>query len=139
MADPRILLVLNNCLSEHNSNGRTMLRLIGGMPRDSISQIYTSGEIADKSFCGSCLRITNRDAIISYIAKPVCALPEATDSSHGSSPAHHSKKNAWCVTKDLADLSRQENHSFLANWEEDFCTENRLRQLYGITLHQKGG
>ena len=136
MADPRILLVLNNCLSEHNSNGRTMLRLIGGMPRDSISQIYTSGEIADESFCGSCLRITNRDAIISYIAKPVCALPEATDSSHGSSPAHHSKKNA--LTMLLRDLTWDHSprlKSILLDWSRKQQPDLILLQVGDASLH----
>lgn len=75
MKDKKVLIIANNCLSEHNSNGRTLLNLLKEFPRDNICQIYTSGEMADESFAGASLRITNGEVIQSYFRASDYKMP----------------------------------------------------------------
>lgn len=70
MTSKRILIISNNCLSENNSNGRTLLNLVREFPRDNISQIFTSGETSNNLYCGASLRVTNHDVVRSYFRKP---------------------------------------------------------------------
>ena len=98
----RILLVLNNCLSQHNANGRTMLRLLSGIPKDKISQIFTYSETADTMLCGASLRITNRDVAISHFKKPVCTMTDADNPVETTIHSSGLGKNA--ITMLLRDI-----------------------------------
>ena len=97
MSAHRILLVLNNCLSQSNANGRTMLRLLSGIPSDNVFQIYTYSEAADAALCGATMRITNRDAVISYFKKPACVLSGRGDTANTSPSSPGGTKNAFTM------------------------------------------
>lgn len=134
MNDYRLLIVSNNCLSKHNSNGRTLLNLLGNIKRGNIYQIYVSGELSDFSFCADFLRITNSDVIKAYFCKkPVNnqSPPEGKteDVNLGS------KKNA--LTMLLRDLAWDCNliiKKYVLNWAKEKKPDAVLLQLGDNTL-----
>ena len=92
MDEMKILIVSGNCLSESNANGRTLLQLVGGIPKENLFQLYTSGEIPDGRFCAESFRVTNGDAVVSYWKTPGCGMPEP---ENGSRAAPGPAGNAW--------------------------------------------
>ncbi len=62
----KILVISNNCLSRHNSNGRTLLNLLGGFLPEQIFQFYVANEVPSERTAAKFLRITDRDVIRSY-------------------------------------------------------------------------
>jgi len=91
----KILVISNNCLSLHNSNGRTLLNLLGGIDKDDIFQIYFSGETPSEETAGAFVRVTNGDVIKSFMSVKnrfpvVTATPETKTENKSSS----GKKNA---------------------------------------------
>ena len=62
----RILIVSNNCLAKQNSNGRTLLNLLGGFEGRELYQFYVANEVPREATCAKFLRITDRDVIRSY-------------------------------------------------------------------------
>jgi len=62
----RILIISNNCLSKTNSNGRTLLNLLGNFTADEVYQFYVANEVPQEEFCKEFLQITDRDIIKSY-------------------------------------------------------------------------
>lgn len=105
MDEYKLLIVSNNCLSQHNSNGRTLLNMLSGFKRENLFQIYTSGEYTDDTYCSDSYRLTNRDVLNSYLG--IRADDKKTlgkeDSSVKQSGNLSSKKNA--VTMLLRDLA----------------------------------
>ena len=72
MKDVKLLIISNNSLSTHNSNGRTLLTLVGSFPREKLFQVYTSGELSSFRYCADFLRLTNEDVIKTwFFKKPV--------------------------------------------------------------------
>lgn len=67
MVECKVLIISNNCLSQHNSNGRTLLNMIGQLKSENVFQIYTSGEYVDSQYCAKSFRLTNRDVVYSYL------------------------------------------------------------------------
>lgn len=68
-SDLKILIVSNNCLSKHNSNGRTMLNMLGEFAAEDIVQIYTSSERIEKELCHKSLALSNSIAIKSLFGR----------------------------------------------------------------------
>ncbi len=64
----KILIISNNCLSRHNSNGRTLLNLLGGFQKEELCQFYVANEVPREASCANFLRITDRDVIGSYLS-----------------------------------------------------------------------
>lgn len=62
----KILIISNNCLSTYNSNGRTLLNLLGGFNSDELYQFYVANEVPQEQSCKAFLRITDKDVIGSY-------------------------------------------------------------------------
>lgn len=60
---PRILVISNNCLSENNSNGRTLASFLRNISKENIAQIYVSNEMPASLVCNNFYRITDRDVI----------------------------------------------------------------------------
>ena len=136
MPTHRILLVLNNCLSESNANGRTMLRLLSGIPADDVSQIYTYGEIADTTLCGATMRITNRDVVVSYFKKPACRMPVKVDASETSFSSPGAAKNA--ITMLLRDIVWDRSprvRRMALDWAKSLKPDLILLQVGDATLH----
>lgn len=57
---PKLLVIANNSLSENNSNGRTLAGFLKGWDKESIAQIYISGEIPFSKVCDNFYQITDR-------------------------------------------------------------------------------
>jgi len=56
---PNLLVIANNSLSENNSNGRTLAGFLKGWDKESIAQIYISGEIPSSKVCDNFFQITD--------------------------------------------------------------------------------
>lgn len=137
MSDFRLLIVSNNCLSRHNSNGRTLLNMLSGFKSENLFQIYTSGEYIDERYCISSYRITNRDVINSYrgIEPSNQQIAATEDSAANRSEKLSSKKNAaTMLLRDLAwDHSRKLSNCIM-KWAEDKKPDAVLLQL-GDSTH----
>lgn len=137
MNDCRLLIVSNNCLSQHNSNGRTLLNLLSCFKRENLFQIYTSGEYTDDKYCAASYRLTNRDVINCYRGiAPANRRIINTDVETGSlSENLSSKKNAaTMLIRDFAwDWSRKLSKCIL-QWAKGVKPDAVILQL-GDSTH----
>lgn len=62
----KVLIISNNCLSRYNSNGRTLLNLLGEFQNSELYQFYIANEEPTEGFCSKFLRITDRDVLKSF-------------------------------------------------------------------------
>ena len=104
MVECKVLIISNNCLSQHNSNGRTLLNMIGQLKSENVFQIYTSGEYVDSQYCAKSFRLTNRDVVYSYLGiKPKNIIIDEQKSQEVVGENIGSKKNAFTMLlRDLA-------------------------------------
>lgn len=63
LTNKKVLIVSNNALSETNNNGKTLLSLIRGYPKENISQLYFSNENPSFINCNSFYKITDIDIL----------------------------------------------------------------------------
>lgn len=63
LINKKILIVSNNALSETNNNGKTLLSLVRGYPKENISQLYFSDETPSFINCNNFYKITDTDII----------------------------------------------------------------------------
>lgn len=137
MSDCRILIVSNNCLSQHNSNGRTLLNMLSGFKSKNLFQIYTSGEYADGHYCAASYRITNRDVINSYfgIAPTNQKISQMEDSESDTTKNLNCKKNAvTMILRDLAWDCSSKLLRYILDWTKDKKPDVVLLQL-GDSTH----
>lgn len=64
---PNLLVISNNGLSNNNSNGRTLAGFLHGWDKDSIAQIYVTGENPQSEVCDNFFRITDKDMIKGFL------------------------------------------------------------------------
>lgn len=137
MSDCRLLIVSNNCLSQHNSNGRTLLNMLSCFKRENLFQIYTSGEYTDDKYCAASYRLTNRDVINSYRGiAPANRQIIDTDVDKNNSPENlSSKKNAaTMLMRDFAWDWSIKLHKCIFEWAKDKRPDAVILQL-GDSTH----
>ncbi len=66
---PKLLVLANNSLSENNSNGRTLAGFLKGWDKESIAQIYISGEIPSSKVCDNFFQITDVAVLKGFFKK----------------------------------------------------------------------
>lgn len=64
----RVLVISNGCFSLNDSNGRTLAKLFSGATPDKLAQLYIYGT-PDFSVCSKFYRITDKDALKSFITR----------------------------------------------------------------------
>ena len=64
---PNLLVISNNGLSNNNSNGRTLAGFLHGWDKNSIAQIYVTGETPQSEVCDNFFRITDKDMIKGFL------------------------------------------------------------------------
>lgn len=138
MSAHKLLIIANNCLSYHNSNGRSLMNLLGKYDKEDISQIYISGELADESCCGHSLRITNGDVVRSYIGKqPVSENGKniVVANNSGSQISSVGKKTAFTML--LRDLAWDNSYLLkkcILNWSKEQKPDVVILQLGDSSL-----
>jgi hypothetical protein len=137
MSNLKLLIVSNNCLSQHNSNGRTLLNLLSGFKRENLFQIYTSGEYTDDRYCAASYRLTNRDAINSYRGvRPANAQSDAA-SSENMPAAEKTGGRKTALTMLLRDLAWDWSvklKKYIFDWAQDKHPDAILLQM-GDSTH----
>lgn len=84
--EPKLLVIGNNPLTKTNANGRTLLGLLHGWPRERVAQFYIKPGRPDPESCGAYYRLTDRDVIRSVFL-PKDGVTERTEASHSTAPA----------------------------------------------------
>ena len=64
---PRVLVISNNAFTKTGSNGRVLGNLFAGWDDDCIAQFYTSSEIPDLPVCKNYYRVTDKEALKSFL------------------------------------------------------------------------
>ena len=90
---PRVLVISNNCLSQHSSNGRTLRNFLVDWPKENLAQFYIHGDIPDFSVCDHFYRVTDGQALRAFCCKgrsggavtaqETEALPKTADAKQG--------------------------------------------------------
>lgn len=83
----KLLIVANNCLSHYNSNGRSMLNMLGKFDSEHLSQIYISGERADTGLCKHNACISDKAVVFSYFGKKIKFTEFAGDAHEEQKPS----------------------------------------------------
>lgn len=137
MSEYRLLIVSNNCLSQHDSNGRTLLNMLSGFKRENLYQIYTSGEFTDDKFCAASYRVTNRDVVNAYRGiEPRNEQPELIESSTAKANDNlASQKNAaTMILRDIAWDWNLKLQKYILRWAESIKPDAVVLQL-GDSTH----
>lgn len=64
---PRVLIISNNALTKTGSNGRVLSNLFYGWNQDCLAQFYTSAELPDSPVCRRYYRVTDKEALKSFL------------------------------------------------------------------------
>jgi len=93
---PNLLIISNNCLSNTDSNGRTLQNFLIGWPTEHIAQFYIQNKISDSVICSNYYRITDRQALEAFLGrnKPYRKIEECTSSVENSSRQEVPSRNA---------------------------------------------
>ena len=137
MDNYRLLIISHNCLSRHNSNGRTLLNLLNGFQKENLIQIYTSGEFPNEDLVAEFLRVSNKDVVSSYLKLKGCySTPQPVQTEQkGSQQQTGGKKTA--VTMLLRDLVWDNawiQHKSIYAWAQSKQPNAILLQLSDSTL-----
>lgn len=65
----KLLIVANNPLSQHDSNGRSLLNMLADFSPENLSQINISAEKAASELCANSLSVRNSDVLQSFFGK----------------------------------------------------------------------
>ena len=100
--DGKLLIVANEGIREELSNGRTILNLIKKISPSNIAQFYLHGE-PDKKYCGSFFRVTDNDALNTFLHRKNIVLHTEKNSESATNTAKKNiKKN--CRTMFIRNL-----------------------------------
>lgn len=135
----KLLIIANNCLSHSNSNGRTLLNMLGDFTSDSLCQIYTSGEAIEGGCCSSTLRITNADVIRSYFGKKAEIHKEIVDGrndgvNNGGAKNSVKKTALTMLLRDLAWDHAKGIHRHVIEWAKEQHPDAVILQLGDSSL-----
>ncbi len=132
----KLLVIANNCLSHHNSNGRTLLNLLHRFKKEEVIQIYTSGEYPTEEVADQFLRVSNKEVVCSYYKfkgcfsfPKVCSSPTSVPSSHGGQ-----KTAATMLLRDLVWDHAVFEHRAIIKWAREQQSSAILLQLSDSTL-----
>ena len=88
--DARVLVLSNGALSQSDSNGRTVAMLLRNYKPSQLAQFYTYG-IPDEKFCDRFYRVTDGEALRSFIYKGEYGGPSNNQASEDG-PVREVKK-----------------------------------------------
>lgn len=104
----KVLIISNNCLSEHTSNGRTLLNLLGSFQKEELYQLFIANEIPQALYCEEFYRVTDKDVVRSYgKCRAVFSLfygGAEKEKSGGSVVTHSKRRKKTAFTSWIRDL-----------------------------------
>lgn len=59
----KILIISNHCISEYDSNGRSLMNMLYKFDKSQLYQIYSANDLIDEHRCAEYFKITNVDAL----------------------------------------------------------------------------
>lgn len=124
---PKLLVIANNSLSENNSNGRTLAGFLKGWDKESIAQIYISGEIPSSNVCDNFFQITDSALLKGFfkkntIGKQVFNAVEANNNSNANKLSK-GKSILKIVFRDILWGTNVWWNKRLKNWLNKFSPE----------------
>lgn len=136
MNDFRLLIISNNCLSRHNSNGRTLLNLLHGFEKENLIQIYTSGEYPSEDLAAKFLRVSNKDIVCSYLkCRSILNVPPLhTKSASLPGGSGGRKTAATMLIRDMVWDCAWIQHRGILRWAKEQRPNAVLLQLSDSTL-----
>lgn len=131
---PRVLIVSNDCLSRHTSNGRTLRNFLTGWPPDRLAQFYLQNNTPDPDICTNYFRLTDQQALRAFLGQtrqggPITPeapsfLPTATNAQ-----ACGIRRNALTMlARELVWNSRRWETPAFRRWVDAFAPEVVLLQ-----------
>lgn len=69
LESPRVLVVSHNVFSNSGNMGKTMMRMLGGIPPERLAQLYFHQEIPTRKCCLHYFRITDSDILHSVFTR----------------------------------------------------------------------
>ncbi len=136
--DPHILVISNNCLSETNSNGRTLSGLLRGWERACVAQLFIYPGEPGTTVCNHYFRITDYEMLLHFFTHRPCGKkifvdnPKNFDTSlEDSWNAHKAKfkKGALsCLIREFIWKFGNWKTNTLLSWIRDFKPDCILLQ-----------
>lgn len=135
---PRLLVISNSCISQNDSNGRTLRNFLVGWDSECLAQFYVNVGDPDFSVCSRYYNITDNQALISFIKGKTFngRLIEQNDTQKSSSGEDKKiKRNAITMSLRNAvwDSKRWRGNQFY-EWLDDFHPEMVLLQVGDCTF-----
>lgn len=133
MQRPRVLIISNNCLSQADSNGRTMQNFLVGWPTEKLAQFYIQNSLPNFSVCRNFFRVTDGQALRAFLGKGISGGPvkEEASSSHSGSIGGRKKHKRTALAMLLRETvwnSRRWYGAELQSWLDDFAPQVVLLQ-----------
>lgn len=130
---PRTLIVSNNCLSQTDSNGRTLQNFLVGWPKDKLAQFYIQNSPPDFSVCNNFFRVTDGQALRAFLGKGVSGGQVGEDSRSSSSGnagsgKKHKRTALTMLLREIVWNSRRWYGSEFQSWLDDFAPQVVLLQ-----------
>ena len=133
LAYPRVLIVSNECLSQSNSNGRTLRNFLLGWPAERLAQFYLHGNAPDRAACGRYFRVTDGQALRAFLGRgpaggvvPVLeGAPAPAARTVGKKP---SRTALTMLMRELVWSSRRWSGGRFEAWVEEFAPQLVLLQ-----------
>lgn len=132
MDRPRVLVVSNNCLSQSDSNGRTLQNFLVGWPAERLAQFYIQNSKPDFSVCENFFRVTDGQALRAFLGRPaggVIGADEAPSLASGSGGGKkHSRTALTMLLRELVWNSRRWAGTAFWDWLDRFSPQVVLLQ-----------
>lgn len=133
---PRMLIISNNCLSQSDSNGRTLCNLIWKWPAEKLAQLCIHGNDRDTRICQNYFVVSDTQAAKAWLLnKKGAGSPiKGTQSEQPSGSKKNGKKRslqrtpATMLLRDCAWRSMKWRGQGFNSWLEDFQPEVVLLQ-----------
>ncbi len=129
---PRLLILGNTCLSQVNSNGRTLRNFLIGWPTDKIAQFFVKKHTPDFSVCENYFMLTDKEALNAFLCKGAKPTILTQAPSHRQTPARGEKRSkrtpfTMLMREAVWNSNRWKKYGFY-QWVEDFSPEIILLQ-----------
>lgn len=133
MDKPRVLIISNNCLSQSDSNGRTLQNFLVDWPAECLAQFYIQNSRPDFSVCRKFFRVTDGQALRAFLGKGAGGGVIAADEMPGSTSDSSSgkKRSRTALTMLLREMvwnSRKWYGKGFQAWLDEFSPQVVLLQ-----------
>lgn len=129
---PRLLIFSNSCLSDKDSNGRTLKNFLIGWDKNKIAQFYIQNSCPDFDVCEKYYRVSDSQALKSFLRRRPYGGEVTRSPENGENTARKTKKRRRnAVTMLLRDFvwnRRKWMGEEFEKWVSDFSPQLILMQ-----------